>query len=46
MPVKISVKHLNESRFVPQDKPAMSFMDAFEIVKKQYKDAFDYLRDK
>lgn len=44
--MKISVKQRTESRFVTQDKPAMSFMDAFEIVKKQYKDAFDYLRDK
>lgn len=46
MPVKISVKRINESRFVPQDKPAMSFMDAYKIVKEQYKNAFEYLRDK
>lgn len=44
--MKISLKRRNESRFVPLDKPAMPLTDAFEIVKKQYKDAFDYLRDK
>lgn len=46
MPVKISVKRMNESRVVLQDKPVMSFMDAYKIVKEQYKNAFEYLRDK
>ena len=33
------------SKFIPRDKPLMSFTDAFELVKKKYKDAFDYLED-
>lgn len=46
MPIKISVKRMNESRFVPQDKPAMSLMDAVELAMVRHKDALDYLRDK
>lgn len=46
MPVKISVKHVNESRFVPQDKPAMSLMDAVELAMIRHKDALEYLRNK
>lgn len=46
MPIKISVKRMNESRFVPQDKPAMSLMDAVELALVRHKDALDYLRDK
>ena len=46
MPVKISVKRINESRFVPQDKPAMSFMDAVELAMARHRDALEYLRDK
>lgn len=46
MTVKISVKRINESRFVPLDKPAMSLMDAVELALIRHKDALEYLRDK
>jgi len=46
MPVKISVKRIDESRFVPLDKPAMPLMDAVELAMVRHKDALEYLRDK
>lgn len=46
--ITIHTHHKNESapKFVPLDKPLMSVMDAFAIVKEKYKDAFEYLEDK
>lgn len=46
MSVKISVKRINESRFVPLEKPAMSLMDAVELAMVRHRDALEYLRDK
>lgn len=46
MPVKISVKRINESRFVPRDKPVMPLMDAVDLALIRHKDALEYLRDK
>lgn len=43
--IKISNTHKLEapSKFIPRDKPLMSFQDAFNLVKEKYRDAFDYL---
>jgi len=46
MPVKIAVNHVNESRFVPLDKPAMPLMDAVELAMVRHRDALEYLRNK
>lgn len=46
MPVKISIKRMNESRFVPRDKPAMPLTDAVELALVRHRDALEYLRDK
>lgn len=48
MPLSIKIHNKSESisKFIPRDKPLMSFNAAFELVKKKYKDAFEYLKDK
>lgn len=43
--MKISVKRINESRFVPKDKPAMPLTGAVELAMIRHKDALEYLRN-
>ncbi len=39
-------KRESVDKFIPLDKPRISFMKSVEEVKSIYKDALDYLEDK